>query len=88
MGILPFFRNQLCPEVSKETGRFRYDRIARKCAEIGKKGHCPENMIFYAVTHNKIYGECDCSYSTTPKPLVYHPETKKCYFIYEQVNTI
>ena len=43
-------------------------------------------MAIWPVPSCKIQGYCECDYDTHDRLLIYHPETKQCYFIYDQVT--
>lgn len=60
-------RVELCPELSGSS-RYtlwatRYDNTTEKCYMTGQKGPCGNNMIFYSVAGDAVYGECDCNVS-------------------------
>lgn len=66
-----------CPDGSKR------DNQSRKCMKLGSS--CGENMAFYENPFNRDFGQCDCVQNVT-RPLVYHAETGKCYFVFQQVK--
>lgn len=59
-----FVRTELCPEMAAkstyEMWSTRYDNKTKVCYKTGTKGPCGNNMIFYAVSDDPVYGECDC----------------------------
>ncbi|ODM91387.1 hypothetical protein Ocin01_15296 [Orchesella cincta] len=61
----------------------RLSQFDGRCHTLGSKGSCNENMAFYADPTNEKYGHCDCL-QNVDRPLVYHPETDKCYFVFQQ----
>lgn len=78
-------KRELCNNVRGNLSLYRYDTNAKKCSRIGLQSHCGENMAFYGVEHNELYGRCDCAYNSQ-RPLIYHEASKRCYFVYDQVH--
>jgi len=52
----------------------------------GQKGPCGNNMIFYSVANDSVYGECDCNYDIECRSLIYSSVYDECFFAYEQVS--
>lgn len=83
-----FIRSKLCPNISSSYLKaYRFDLDAKNCSMIGKQSHCGKNMVFYSFSGSEVYGHCDCNYSSQI-PLLYHAETNRCYFMYQQVSCI
>ena len=85
-------REELCPELSG-TSRYtlwatRYDNTTEKCYMTGQKGPCGNNMIFYSVANDSVFGECDCNYDIECRSLIYSSVYDECFFAYEQVSGI
>ena len=86
MYFLVILRASLCPNLSENTFRlFRYDRVTRKCYRGGDRGPCGENMIFYPEDDSRVYGICDCDGISNERPLIFHPESNQCHFVYSRV---
>jgi hypothetical protein len=67
--------------------KYRLDRITRRCFPLGSSEPCggkARNMAFYGNLKDNIHGECECLQDTN-RPLVYHPATQTCYFVFQQV---
>ncbi|CAG7836453.1 unnamed protein product [Allacma fusca] len=72
-------RRTLCGEADPS---LRYDEKTKKCYRTSEPGGpCGENMRFYEIS--AVNGACDCS-RDSGVPLVYHPNTDRCYFVYRQ----
>ncbi len=87
------YRKQLCPDTYKvyDYGFLRHlyyhDRETRECYELGTKGPCGKNMLFFKESDNELYGHCDCR-QEGPKgrTLVYSSKSRQCHFLCGQVS--
>ena len=84
------YREDLCPEL-KGSSRYtlwvtRYDNTTEKCYMTGQKGPCGNNMIFYSVANDSVFGECECNTDLECRSLIYSSVYDECFFAYEQVS--
>jgi len=83
-------RTELCPSMENkstyEVWATRYDNKTKECYKTGQKGPCGNNMIFYSLPNDPVYGECDCNYDIECKSLIYSHVYDECFFAYEQVK--
>ena len=64
-----------------------YHRESKRCFEKDDTPSvCGRHMAIWPVPSCKIQGYCECDYDNHDRLLIYHPETKQCYFIYDQVT--
>jgi len=80
-------RHELCPGTARGRQQLLFDQSATKCGKVGEKGHCGPNMVFRYdpyVDNSTLYGYCECDFGQSRTPLVYHPELKACFFIYQK----
>ncbi|CAL8109938.1 unnamed protein product [Orchesella dallaii] len=74
-----YIRMKLCPNATSRD--YRFDPETKLCSLAGQRSHCGKNMVFYSA--GNVFGHCDCDYSSK-FPLLYHAETNRCYFMYQQ----
>jgi len=78
----------LCPPDVPQFKIFhRYFNETGKCYTAGKgENPCGENMQFYSLPGDDVYGDCDCKpYAGCDyRPLIYWPSAGKCYHLFEQ----
>ncbi|ODM98833.1 hypothetical protein Ocin01_07847 [Orchesella cincta] len=74
-------RMKLCPNAT--SSGYRFDLDSKVCSPVGQRSHCGKNMIFYSFAGNAVYGHCDCDYASQT-PLLFHVETNRCYFMYQE----
>ncbi|OXA63351.1 uncharacterized protein LOC110858947 [Folsomia candida] len=80
-------KTELCPEMAAkstyEMWSTRYDNKTKVCYKTGTKGPCGNNMIFYAVSDDPVYGECDCNYEIC-RSMIYSREYDECFEAFQQ----
>lgn len=64
-----------------------------KCLPAGMQGPCGNYMVISLDTRNitnvsKGVGVCECDVEHFARPMVYHEETKQCYFVFTQVKIV